>query len=66
MDPVALTDTQLYILIGVPLVFNFGIVITIFVIVNTSINMQFTCFRAEIQARFDALHYSKLISKQGD
>jgi hypothetical protein len=56
MNPVALTNTQLYILIGIPLVFNFGIVIAIFTIINANINVQFTSFRAEIQARFDALH----------
>jgi len=56
MNPVALTNTQLYILIGVPLVFNFGIVIAIFTIINANINVQFTAFRAEVQARFDALH----------
>lgn len=56
MNPVALSNTLVYILMGMTLVFNFGIVIALFTIVNANMNVQFTTFRAEINSRFDAIH----------
>lgn len=50
-----ITNTQIYLLIGVPIIFNFGIMIALFTIINTNINHQFTAFRSEMSAKFDSL-----------
>ena len=50
-----MTNTQLYVLIGVPVVLNFGFIFACFTLLNSNINNQFAAFRAEMQARFDTL-----------
>ena len=51
-----MTDTQLYLAIGVPILFNFGIVLTFFVLLNGNINARFDGARAEFNDRFNALN----------
>jgi hypothetical protein len=36
-----LTDTQLYLAIGIPIVFNFGITLAFFVMINSNIATRF-------------------------
>lgn len=64
MNPTLLSNTQLYLLIGVPIVFNFGIMVALFTIINTNINVQFTAFRSEVNARFDGVHARLLALEQ--
>lgn len=49
-----MTNTQLYLLIAVPVLFNFGITLTFFIVLNTNINAQLAAMRSEFGARFDA------------
>jgi hypothetical protein len=51
-----MTDTQLYLAIGLPILFNFGIVLTFFVLLNGNINARFDGARGEFNDRFNALN----------
>lgn len=46
-----MTDTQLYLAIGVPIVFNFAITLTLFLLINGNINSRIDA----INHRFDAI-----------
>jgi hypothetical protein len=43
------------VLIGVPVVLNFGFMFAFITLLNSNINSRLTAFRAEMQAGFDAL-----------
>ena len=44
-----MTNTQLYLAIGIPVLFNFAITLTFFLVLNTNINARFEA----INQRFD-------------
>ena len=48
-----MTGTQLYLAIGVPIVFNFAIILTFFLLINGNINSRIGSFNESINHRFD-------------
>jgi hypothetical protein len=50
-----MTNTQLYLAIGVPILFNFGIMLTFFILLNSNINARLDGLRSGFNQRFDAI-----------
>ena len=51
-----MTNTQLYLSIGVPVLFNFGIMLTLFILLNSNMNARFDGTRNEFNERFNGLN----------
>ena len=51
-----MTNTQLYLVIGVPILFNFGFMLTFFVLLNSNINARFDGIRGEFNERFNGIN----------
>ena len=50
-----MTNLQLYLAIGIPIVFNFAITATFFLLLNSNINSRFDALRSEFNERFNGL-----------
>ena len=51
-----MTYTQLYLASGVPILFNFGIMLTFFILLNSNINARFDGVRGEFNERFNGIN----------
>ena len=51
-----MTNTQLYLAIGVPILLNFGIMLTFFILLNSNINARFVEIRGEFNERFNGIN----------
>jgi predicted PurR-regulated permease PerM len=51
-----MTNTQLLMIVGIPIVFNFGIVATFFVIINSNVNNRINDLKDQMNQRFDDMN----------
>lgn len=49
------TNQQLYLAIGIPLLFNASLIGVLFALMNSALNAKFDAFRHEINAQFSAM-----------
>jgi hypothetical protein len=49
------TNDQLYLAIGIPLLFNASLILGLFVLMNSMLNSKFDAFRAEMNSKFAAI-----------
>lgn len=49
------TNEQLYLAIGIPLLFNASLIGLLFALMNSALNSKFDAFRAEMNSKFAAI-----------